>query len=173
MNLKKVLDPKYANKMAEGYDLRVELKKGPKGTSLYAKKPFKRGNVIAYYKFLVHKYTDTFKGKKRDMYVMSVYTKTDKFNPRVIGDIYEGSLVPPKYNIPFWAYFSNEPSGDQTENCTIHSNLKNNYRKRNTIKPGDTMIYKLVATRNIKAGEEIVWCYGGHYGRKYKANCGD
>jgi hypothetical protein len=170
--LKKVLDPRHAMEMASGYDLRVELKKGPKGTSLYARKPLKRGNVVAYYKFLLHKYRDNFRGKKSDMYVMSVYTKKDKFNPRVIGDIYEGSLDPPKYNIPFWAYFSNEPSGDQKENCTINSNLKYNYRKRNTVRPGDTMVYKLVATKDISPGEEIVWCYGENYVRKYEANCG-
>ena len=170
--LKKVLDPKYAMKMAKGHDLKVILKKGPKGTSLYAKKSIKKGNVIAYYKFLVKPYTDNFRGKLGDMYVMSVYTKRDRFNPRLIGDIYEGSLEEPKNGIPFWAYFSNEPSGKQKENCMLHINLPGNYRNRDKVKAGDTMIYKLVATRDIKPGEEICWCYGEAYGRDYEANCG-
>jgi hypothetical protein len=169
--IQNVLDPKYATKMAKGYDLSVSLKKGPKGVSLFAKKQIKRGNVIAYYKFKLYPFTENFKGQKDDMYVMSVYTKNDKFNPRVIGDIFEGSLDYPKYNIPFWAYFSNEPSGDQKENCTIDPNLKNNYRKRDKVKPGETMTYKLIATKNIEPDEEIVWCYGIYYDRNYKANC--
>ena len=171
--MKKVFDADYAKKMARGYDLKVTLKKNFKGYSLFAKKPIKRGNVIAYYRFLLHKYDDNFKGKKGDMYVMSVYNKNDRFNPRVIGDVYEGSLDKPKRNIPYWAYFSNEPSGDQGENAILDINLKGNFRNRDKVKAGDTMTYKLVATKNIKPGEEICWCYGGEYQRNYKANCDD
>ena len=124
------------------------------------------------YKFLVNKY-DGYTGFKNDMYTMSIYTKSGHFNPRVIGDIYENSLIPPKRGIPFWAYFSNEPSGKQTENCVLDINLKENYKNRDKVKPNDVMIYKLKATRNIKPGEEICWCYGAAYGRNYKANCDD
>ena len=102
---------------------------------------------------------------------MSIYTKKDRFNPRLIGDVYEGSLQPPKNNITFWAYFSNEPSGKQEENAMLDINLKGNYKNRSRVKAGDTMIYRLIATRNIKPGEEICWCYGGAYGRDYDANC--
>jgi hypothetical protein len=168
--LEQVLDYKYANNMVKKYDLSVNLKKGPKGVSLFAKRPIKKGNIVSYYKFKLFP-TKNFKGVKKDMYAMSVYTKNYNFNPRVIGDIFEGSLEPPKYNIPFWAYFSNEPSGNQTENCTINPNLKSNYGNRHTVKEGDTMIYKLIASKDINQGEEIVWCYGKYYNRKYEANC--
>lgn len=173
--MKKVFDANYAKKMAKGYDLKVTLKKNFKGYSLFAKKPINRGNVIAYYRFLLHKYDDNFRGKKGDMYVMSVYNKNDRFNPHVIGDVYEGSLDKPKRNIPYWAYFSNEPSGEQKENAMLDINLKGNFRNRNKVKPGDTMTYKLVATKNIKPGEEICWCYDSSdsptYFRDYVANC--
>ena len=166
-----VFDAKYAKKQAKGYDLKVTLKKNFKGTSLYAKKPIKKNNIIAYYKFLVHKYDDDFAGQKNDMYAMSIYTKKDRFNPNLMGDIYEGSLEKPKNNISFWAYFSNEPSGKQGENAFLDINLRGNYKHRNRVKPGDTMVYKLIASRDIKPGEEICWCYGEAYGRDYDANC--
>lgn len=153
--------------------LKVTVRKGPKGMSLFATKPIKKGNIIANYKFKLYKYDDNYSGKKGDMYTMSVYTKKDNFNPRVIGDVFEGSLEKPKYNIPFWAYFSNEPSGDQQENAELDLNLAHNYKKRTTVRPGDTMVYRLRATRDIKPGDEIVWCYGGTYGdRPYESNCG-
>jgi hypothetical protein len=169
-HLEQVLDYRYANKMVKDYNLSVKLKKGPKGVSLFADKLIKRGNIVAYYKFKLFP-TKSFKGVKKEMYAMTVYTKNYNFNPRLIGDIFEGSLELPKYNIPFWAYFSNEPSGKQEENCTIDPNLKSNYRNRQTVKEGDTMVYKLIATKDINPGEEIVWCYGKYYQRKYKANC--
>lgn len=158
--------------MAKDYDLKVTLKKNFKGYSLFAKKPIKKGNVIAYYKFLVNKYKG-YTGYKNDMYTMSIYNKNDRFNSYVIGDVFEGSLIPPKRGIPYWAYFSNEPSGKQTENAMLDINLSGNYRSRDKVKPGDTMVYKLKATRNIQPGEEICWCYGASYGRNYKANCDD
>lgn len=166
---KHIFDAKYIKKHYGGPNLKVDLKKGPKGISLYAKKPIKKGNIIAYYKFKVFK--SNHKGVKGDMYSMSVYTKGNRFNDRVIGDIYDGSARPPKYNIPFWGYFSNEPSKNQKENATIDINLKGNYKNRSRIKPGDTMVYKLIASRNIKPGEEIVWCYGDSYFRDYPSSC--
>jgi len=170
--MKQVFDANYAKKMARGHDLKVTLKKNFKGVSLFAKKPLRRGNVVAYYKFKLHRYDDDFVGKKQDMYTMSVYGKTGRFNSRVIGDIYPGSLDKPKNGIPFWAYFSNEPSGKQRENAYLDINVKGNYKNRRTVKPGETMIYKIVASKNIKPGEEITWCYGDAYGRNYEANCG-
>lgn len=171
-DMKKVFDADYAKKMAKDEDLKVTLKKNFKGVSLYAKKPIKKGNVIAYYKFRVNNYR-THNGIKNNMYTMSIYNKNDKFNPYLIGDIYEGSLDKPKYGISYWAYFSNEPSGNQQENAYLDINLKSNYKKRDKVKVGDSMTYKLVAMRDIKPKEEITWCYGAAYGRGYAANCDD
>jgi hypothetical protein len=33
------------------------------------------------------------------------------------------------------------------------------------------MVYKLIATKNIKDGEEITWCYGEEYNRNYDSEC--
>lgn len=170
--MEKVFDPKHAREISKGHDLKVTLKKGVKGTSLFAKKPIKKGSVIAYYKFLVHK-QDTFYGVKNNMYAMSVYTKNENLSNNLIGDIYEGSLEAPRYGIPFWGYFSNEPSGKQKENAYLDINTKGNYKNRDRVKPGDTLVFKIVALHDIKTNEEITWCYGGAYGRNYKPNCDD
>jgi hypothetical protein len=169
--LNKVLDAKLAKKLAQGCNLKVTLKKNYKGYSLYAIKNIKKGNVIAYYKFMIYADDDNFSGYKNNMYTMTVYNKNGSRNKTLIGDIYEGSLEYPKRGIPYWAYFSNEPSGDQTENCFIDINAKSNYRHRNKPKKGETLTYRLIASRNIKAGEEITWCYGGAYERDYESNC--
>jgi hypothetical protein len=166
-----ILDAKYAKRIARDYDLKVTLKKNRKGYSLYARKNIRKGNVIAYYKFKLYKYTDNFRGVKKDMYLMSAYNKNGNLIKNLIGDVYSGSLESPKYGIPFWAYFSNEPSGKEAENCVLDTNEKGNFRDRKRVKAGDTMVYKLIATRNIKAGEEVCWCYGTEYVRNYKSNC--
>jgi len=166
-----VFNYKYAKKNAGGSNLKVTLKKNYKGVSLFAKKPIKKGNVVAYYKFLVNRDDDKFKSQKNRMYTMSIYTKKDQLSRTLIGDIYAGSLHKPRGNISYWAYFSNEPSGKEKENVYLDINLKGNYKNRDKVKPGDTMVYKLVALRDIKPGEEICWCYGGAYVRKYKSNC--
>jgi len=89
-----------------------------------------------------------------------------------MGDLDKESAPQPKNKIPYWAYFSNEPSGKQKENSEIDIAIKDNYRNRKRLKPGDYITYKLKATRNIKPGEEVVWCYGEGYDRNYKTTCG-
>jgi len=173
--MKKVFDASYARKLARGHDLSVSLRKNKyKGTSLYASKPIKKGQIIAYYKFKVYQ-LDTHRQVKGGMYGMTVYTKSGRTSRNKIGDIYSGSLDVPKRGISYWAYFSNEPSINpkQSENAYLDINLKQNYRNRRNIKVGDTMVYKLRASKNIPKGQEITWCYGGDYGRTYKANCVD
>jgi hypothetical protein len=167
--IKDVLDYKFARKFTNK-DVKVELKKGPKGVSLFARKPIRKGNIVAYYKFKVYK-DQQFKGIKSNMYSIAVYNKSGRMSEKFIGDIYGGSLSVPKRGISFLAYFSNEPSDDQEQNCELDLNLESNYRNRDRVKEGDTMIYKLVATQNISKGEEVCWCYSSSYERDYRANC--
>jgi len=169
--MKKVFNLKYAKDMTKGHNIKVVLKKNYKGISLFAKDPIKKGSVVAYYKFLVNKYDDNFEGQNNNMYTMTVYGKTGRERATVMGDIYDGSLLPPKNGITYWAYFSNEPSEDQEENVYLDINIKCNYKDRDRVKVGDTMIYKLVALKDIKPNEEIMWCYGDFYNRNYKTSC--
>jgi len=143
------------------------------GTGLFATKNIKKGQVISYYRMKVH--TDSNKKRYRSptkcMYCFTIYTKNGNASNNLIGDIDIESAPLPKKSIPFWAYFSNEPSGKQVENAEIDMNLDENYKKRSKVRDGDYMIYKLIATKPIKAGQEVVWCYGGAYDRNYKTSC--
>ena len=154
--------------------LSVTLKKNKyAGTGLFATKPIKKGKVIAYYKMKVHQDTTKhpYRSPTKCMYCFTVYTKGDRMSSSLMGDIDKESAPLPKNNIPYWAYFSNEPSGKQTENAYIDIALKDNYKDRKRLKPGDFMTYKLRASKNIKPGEEVVWCYGEAYARDYETSC--
>jgi hypothetical protein len=159
---------------SEKNKLSVTLKKNKyAGTGLFATKNIKKGQVIAYYRMKVHKDTEnnSYKSPTKCMYCFSVYTKGDNLSKSLIGDLDKESAPKPKNNIPYWAYFSNEPSRNQKVNAEIDIALKENYRNRSRLKAGDFITYKLVATRNIKPGEEIVWCYGDAYERDYETAC--
>jgi hypothetical protein len=154
--------------------LSVTLKKNKyAGTGLFATKPIKKGNVIAYYKMKVHQDTTKhpYRSPTKCMYCFTVYTKGDRMSSSLMGDIDKESAPLPKNNIPYWAYFSNEPSLKQKENAYIDIALKENYKDRKRLKPGDFMTYKLRASKNIKPGEEVVWCYGSAYARNYETSC--
>lgn len=146
----------------------VTLKKSKmKGTSLFATKKIAKNQVIAYYKITVF-HQKGFVSETNTMYTFDVITKGNRSSNVLIGDITEDSLEQPRRGIPFWGFFANEPSGRQTPNTVIDVNLAENYRTRNRVVPGDTMIYKLRADRTIYPGEEIVWCYGESYMRDYE-----
>jgi hypothetical protein len=167
--MKCVFDGNCATKKYGSPKMKVEVRKGPKGMSLFATKPIRKGSIIAYYKMKL--FPNGITGKKNNMYTFTVYTKKGNYCSRLIGDVYEGSLLKPKRGIPYFAYFSNEPSGNQISNAEVDMNLDENYRNRDRLEVGDTIIYKLYATRAIKAGDEIIWCYGEAYDRDYKPNC--
>lgn len=162
------LDINYLNKFTN-QNVKTYLKKTYKGSSIVAKKPIKKGNTIAYYRFTVFGNEHT--PIVNNMYAMSVYTKSGRISEAFIGDVTSDSVFKPIHNIPCWGYISNEPDFNQEANCELVLDLKKNYRNRSRVKRGDTMIYRLVATRNIQPQEEVVWCYGDSYERKYKANC--
>lgn len=149
--------------------LSITLKKiKNKGYGIVATKPIKKNQVIAYYQFKVHD-MDTYESPTDSKYNFFVKTKNDHWSKKYMGDVIYNKYPPlPKRNIPYWAQFSNEPSKGQTINCDIDFNLKENYRNRDRVRIGDIMVYKLVATKNIKKGEEIVWYYGDEYERDYK-----
>jgi hypothetical protein len=152
--------------------LSIGLKKSKyAGISIYAKKNIKKGAIIAYYKMKV--FDEDYDSPFGTMYNFTVYNKREEAIDELVGDLYEGSLEQPYRGKPFWGYFANEPSkdSDEQENCEIDINTKRNFRDRKTVKKGDTIIYSLKATSNIKKGENIVWCYGEFYDRNYKTAC--
>jgi len=107
----------------------------------------------------------------KDMYQFEVVNKSGKGYDSLIGDLYKGSISAPKNNIPYWGYFANEPfPGIEVSNAEIDYRLYENFTKKNrsTLKEGDVFTYALVATRPIKAGDEILWYYESDYDRSYK-----
>ena len=169
----KLFDINYINMNTPNLDdLKVKLKKVKyKGVGIFATKPIKEDELIAFYKVLVIKDNTGYKSPTNMAYAISIMTKADKPSKVFFGDLFLGSLLPPCDNIPFWGYFSNEPSGDQYANCYIDTNIDGNYSNRKVLRAGDTFIYGLRANYDIDAGEEITWCYGPDYERDYVPAC--
>ena len=110
---------------------------------------------------------------KKDMYHFTIYNKHGYEYQTLTGDLYSGSLPKPKNNVPYWGYFANEPSCKQTYNADIDLLPYENYTLKNrvNIKEGETVTYGIVALKNIKKGEEVMWCYGNGYRRNYPTSC--
>jgi hypothetical protein len=152
------------------YDLKVQLKEHPiKNTGLFAIKPIKKGEVIAHYKIGVYVYKG-YTSPTNNVYTFNVYRKSGSDIKKYVGDINEHSFPLPINNIPFWGPFANEPSKGEVSNAEIDLNLDANYASRKTVKEGDTLVYDLVAIKNIKKGDEILWYYGEDYLRNYEVS---
>ena len=149
--------------------LSITLQERPnKGVSIVATKTIQKGDLIAYYKCKVFKESD-YQSPTNFVYSFEVYRKNGESYKRFIGDIDGDSFPPPgSDNISYWAPFANEPSVGQRVNSEIVLDLKNNYKERNYLTPGETVIYKLKATKQIKKGSEVLWYYGEQYQRNYK-----
>ena len=142
-----------------------------KNKCLLINKNILKDEVVCYYLVKAFDWKH-FDSKYNNVYTMELYTKSDKVNQKMIGDICPESLQMPDDNgIAYWGYFANEPSKNQQSNTYIDINLEENYSFRNTLKDGDLVLYKLVASKDIKKGEEITWCYGSLYKRKYDTSC--
>lgn len=148
--------------------LKVTLRKTKeKGVGLFATKQIKDGEDIAYYKIKVFR-KKGYKSPTNSVYLFEVYRQNGKSYKTLIGDIDKDSFPQVVNNVPFWAPFANEPTTCESTNSEIEIDLKNNYKTRNYSSPGENMIYKLVATRDIEPGEEILWYYGEDYERGYE-----
>ena len=148
-------------------NLSVTLKNSPKGVGLYATKPFKKGDTIAYYKVRIFKYKN-YISPTDSVYSFGIYRKNGDEYKTLIGDIDLDSFPPPKNNITYWAPFANEPNKDERVNAEVDENKEGNYKNKTYSKAGENAIYVLKAGRDIKKGDEIMWYYGKGYERDYK-----
>lgn len=122
----------------------------------------------------IHEETDHFlylKNKtiippKKNMYFFTVCNKKGYAYKKLTGDLYEGSLPKPKNDIPYWGYLSNEPMCDEKYNAD--ADMSND---KVSVKEGDTLTYTIIAEKDIKKGEEVMWCYGSSYSRTYPTSC--
>ena len=149
-------------------DLKITLKKTEeKGVGVFATQTIKKGETVAFYKIKIYREKD-YESPTDSVYTFEVPRKNGEIYKRLIGDIYEGSFPLPEENIPFWGPFINEPSGNQRINTYIDFDLVRNYKDRTYSQPGDTIIYRFIATKMIRKGEEVLWYYGDKYPRNYK-----
>jgi hypothetical protein len=160
LNIDKVL-----RKTKDKSNLKVTLKHHDmKGSALYAKKRIKKGEVVAYYMFKLFD-RKGYESPTDFDYAMKVYDKKDNIIRKYKGDIDETCMPAPKRNIPYWGIFANEPSPGEESNVELDSNNAANNRTK--MRVGKHFTYKLVATREIKRGQEIMWNYGDSYPREY------
>jgi len=167
----KLLDIDYIKKITPRlHELKTTLKKvDNKRVGLFANKPIRKKEVIAYYLVKVYKSTNNYKDWT---YSVTLYNKNNREIDNLLGDLCTESLQKPtRDGITYWAYFSNEPSVGQKENCTLEFENILEETKNKTLKVGDFVVYPLIATSNIKKGDEIVWCYGESYDRDYDTIC--
>jgi hypothetical protein len=147
--------------------LSVTLRKlRPYGTGLYARKTIESGETIALYLMKVYRMS-----RRSTPYSFSIYTKTGNESRSLLGDLFDGSVPPPKNGVPYWAFFANEPGPHDEPNAMIDDKKAYNYRHRGVLRVGDTVEYALKATRRILPGEQIFWCYGSYYIRDYPTSC--
>lgn len=149
---------------------KVALKKhSVKGMGLFALQPIKKGEIIAYYKVTIHEH-GKYKSPTNNVYTFNIYRKSGTDIKKYIGDIDNNSFPKEIDGVSFLAPFANEPSIGEKSNAEIDLDLDENYKNRRFVKAGENMIYKLVAIKNIKKGEEILWYYGDQYIRNYKVS---
>lgn len=163
-----VLDHEHILRNTPGLkDLSVTLKKKqPYGVGIFATRTIKKGDTIAFYRMRVYSID-----RPSTPYSFCIYTERGNESRRLSGDIFSGSHLPPKDGIPYWAYFSNEPGPNDQANAYMDENNQWNYKDRKVLRVGDTVEYKLVATRCIHPKEQIFWCYGDSYDRDYDTSC--
>lgn len=154
--------------------LKTTLKKiRNKGIGTFANRNIKQNEVVLYY--LLKAYNlKRFPNLFNNVYTVELYTKRGNNIKSLVGDLCNESLIEPDSNgVAYWGYFANEPSTVQESNTFLDTNLNENYLNRSRIKEGDYVLYRLIATRDIKKGEEITWCYGSLYSRNYETSCNE
>jgi hypothetical protein len=169
--VRRKMDYRKLVKGEKGKNIKVTLKKGEKGVGLYATKDIEKGEVIAYYKIKIFLLRD-YNSPTDYVYSFEVYRKNGEKYKKLIGDIYEGSFPTSENGITFWAPFANEPSLTKNEksNSEMDINLKYNYSEKTFSSPNEIAIYKLLAKKKIRSGEEILWYYGDEYSRNYSVS---
>jgi SET domain-containing protein len=137
-----------------------------KGKGLFARNNIKARHVIAYYVFEVFN-ENTFVDTTRT-YCIEVYTKAGNVSRGKVGNISIATSNRPVFRgIGSMGHLANEPGENEVSNCALRSNTRTNFRYRQRVRVGHIHIYKLVATRDIAKGDEIMWCYGSNYDRDY------
>ena len=144
----------------------------PKTTGIVAAKNSKRGETIAYYPIVLLQDPGANPSKRKfplqDYFIEVKYR--GKSSKQFIGqpDLRK-AIQKPTRSIPHIGLWSNEPYPREKSNAAMEY--------KSLTKParvGGKLSYSLKATRGIKKGEEVLWCYGTEFNRgtpPYKTGC--
>ena len=155
-------------------DSKVYLKPmdAPKTTGIVAGKDIKAGETIAYYPIVILEDPGPKPSKRKfplqDYFIEVKYR--GKSSAKYIGqpDL-KRAIQKPTKSIPHIGLWSNEPYPGEKANARMEY--------KSLTKPprvGGKLSYSLKATRLIKKGQEVLWCYGTEFNRgspPYKTGC--
>ena len=159
-----------------GYRAKVRVKGHARvqGAGLFAQQFIANGGVIAYYPITV--VTDPgphTRDSLRD-YFIDVQHANGKASRYLTGrpDLPAIAAAPAApHRIPYTGVFANEPGPKVPQNAQLVSGPR---RKGHKLAAGVKLTYRLVATRDIDANEEIFPCYGEFFNRgtpPYQTSC--
>ena len=137
-----------------------------KGVGLYARRPIRRGETVAYYRIKIFN-AKTYVSPTNYIYAFTIHNDNQETIDDLIGDIDFNSPPPPVNGVPFWGPFINEPSKNQIINVRVDLDSNPVGEDVSNIYPGDTITYKFVSVAEIPEGDEITWYYGESYHRNY------
>lgn len=138
----------------------------PKDAGLFATRTIKKGSTIAFYPIVLidDPGADT-TDPLRNYFIEVVYK--GKQSALVGKPDLDAVTKRPSRGVPYTGLYSNEPYPEQRPNAEMVG------RERRPVL-GGKLLYSLKATRTIKKGEEITWCYGTEFDRgdpPYKTGC--
>ena len=168
LHMKKI-NASIGEKERKKYTVKLEHNKVT-GTGIVAQKDLRKGDVVAYFKMRVVRdspFPDDSPHQHR--YAVSLETRSEKTSS-LIGDLAPESLPPAENNIPYFAYFSNEPAKAKDWNVVLDTDVSYNFANRKVLKIGTTVRYRLIASQTIRQGTAILWCYGAGYCRDIDSN---
>lgn len=146
-------------------------------TDVVANKDIQKDEIVAYYKMRVFKTREYendiefYSYPNGTTYTFTVYDKNGLRIPGLIGDLSPESVPDAIAEAPFYGHLINEPQKRKDANVRVDKQTAQNFGSRESVHHGDFIIYAIVATKAIKAGERLLYCYGLDYERNYKTAC--
>jgi len=147
-----------------------------RGTTVITTRPIKKGETILLYPATIFQ-ASTYTSPTDERYAFDVVGKNGELleeDADLIADVDLTRITEKPVNgAPFWGPFVNEPSEGVQPNVGIDWNILYNYRLLGSAdkpEPGTLFVYKIIAERDIKQGEELTWCYQPYYVRDYPVN---
>ena len=155
-------------KWARESKVRIKRMRAPKQAGMVAMRTIKKGETIAYYPIVLM--ADPGAATRDPLRAYFIEVRYRGKQSRLVGkpDL-ETVTREPTRSIPYTALWANEPYPSETPNAEMVG-------REPARKPadGDKIKYSLKATKTIRKGQEVMWCYGTDFDRgspPYKTGC--